>query len=86
MSGRNMTNEHDIEPDPLLSVVIPAYNEADNVARGVLQKTIDFLAAKQFQSELIVVDDGSSDENGHPNPETSSHRQADRQPPRRQGG
>ena len=62
MSGRKMTNDHDAEPEPLLSVVIPAYNEADNVARGVLQRTIDFLAVKQFQSELIVVDDGSSDE------------------------
>ena len=47
---------------PLLSVVIPAYNEAANLHRGNLQKTIDFLALKTYTSELIVVDDGSTDE------------------------
>lgn len=47
---------------PLLSVVIPAYNEADSIRQGVLQEVVDFLASKDYTSELLVVDDGSEDE------------------------
>ncbi len=45
----------------LLSVVIPAYNEEDNVRRGSLQEVADYLSRQEYASELIVVDDGSED-------------------------
>ncbi len=44
-----------------LSVVIPAYNEASAIQHGKLQKVADWLAAQQYSTELIVVDDGSRD-------------------------
>ncbi len=43
-----------------LSVVIPAYNEAAKIAQD-LTVTVAFLEAKPFESEILVVDDGSSD-------------------------
>jgi glycosyltransferase involved in cell wall biosynthesis len=45
-------------PAPVISVVVPTYNRADNIRRcldSVLNQTIS-------PSEIIVVDDGSSDE------------------------
>lgn len=47
---------------PYLSVVIPCYNEAVNLQKGVLHKVVDFLKSKGYAWELIVVDDGSTDE------------------------
>ena len=44
-----------------LSVVIPAYNEARRLGRS-LEKVIDYLESLDDESELIVVDDGSTDE------------------------
>jgi dolichyl-phosphate beta-glucosyltransferase len=46
---------------PYLSVVIPAYNEEVNLKRGVLDSVYDYLKAKDFSWEVIVLDDGSSD-------------------------
>lgn len=46
--------------DPFLSVVIPAYNEAKRLERG-LSTVSSYLESKDFDSELIVVDDGSTD-------------------------
>ena len=46
---------------PLLSVVIPTYNEEENVCRGALQEVIDYLSGREYASELIIVDDGSED-------------------------
>lgn len=45
---------------PHLSVVIPAYNEAQRI-EGSLKKVCAFLAAQPYSSELLVVDDGSAD-------------------------
>lgn len=45
-----------------LSVVIPCYNEAGNLKRGVLKEVCDFLKTKKFSWEVIVSDDGSTDE------------------------
>lgn len=42
-----------------LTIIIPAYNEADNV--GVLVEELSGLLAWQSDLEVIVVDDGSSD-------------------------
>ncbi|MCC7164317.1 MAG: glycosyltransferase family 2 protein [Anaerolineae bacterium] len=45
---------------PLVSVVIPAYNEARRLPQ-TLQRVSDYLAAQNYPSEILVVDDGSSD-------------------------
>lgn len=45
-----------------LSVVIPAYNEERNLKKGVLDEVKDFLEKKQFEYEIIIVDDGSTDQ------------------------
>lgn len=47
--------------DPFLSVVIPAYNEALRIGT-TLEKVRQYLDSRNFACELIVVDDGSSDE------------------------
>ncbi len=45
-----------------LSVVIPAYNEAENFKKGVLEQVDVYLHKQHYQWEVIVVDDGSTDE------------------------
>lgn len=44
-----------------LSVVIPCYNEARNLERGVLDEVDRFLRQQSYRWEVIVVDDGSTD-------------------------
>ena len=46
---------------PALSVVIPAYNEAGRLPR-TLREVLDHLARAGRRAEVIVVDDGSTDE------------------------
>lgn len=46
---------------PLLSVVVPAYNEEENLRGGALQQVVDYLSGQPYASELIIVDDGSED-------------------------
>ena len=45
---------------PLLSVVIPAYNEAPRLGR-TLDQVLAYLDGQQYESEVVVVDDGSKD-------------------------
>ena len=45
-----------------LSVVIPCYNETENLQRGVLDEVNDFLTKQNFSWEVIIADDGSTDE------------------------
>ena len=45
-----------------LSVVLPAYNEASAIQAGKLAVVADWLAQQPYAAELLVVDDGSSDE------------------------
>ena len=45
---------------PLLSVIIPAYNEQTRIADS-LYIIKEYLSQQQYRSEIIVVDDGSSD-------------------------
>ncbi len=45
-----------------LTVVIPCFNEEVNLQKGVLFKINEFLAKKNFSWEVLIVDDGSSDE------------------------
>lgn len=44
-----------------LSVVIPCYNEKENLQRGVLEEVYTYLQTVPFRWELIVSDDGSTD-------------------------
>ncbi|MGI8588233.1 MAG: dolichyl-phosphate beta-glucosyltransferase [Chloroflexia bacterium] len=46
---------------PLVSVVIPAYNEADRLPE-TLAKVQGYLCAQPYAYEILVVDDGSSDD------------------------
>jgi glycosyltransferase involved in cell wall biosynthesis len=48
---------------PGFSLVIPAYNEADRIAL-TLREAIGYLRAESSDSEIIVVDDGSTDATG----------------------
>ncbi|HEV2668767.1 MAG TPA: glycosyltransferase, partial [Blastocatellia bacterium] len=43
-----------------LSIVIPAYNEEDRISR-TLTETFDYLNRQNYSSEVIVVNDGSTD-------------------------
>ena len=45
---------------PVLSIVIPAYNEAGRIAHS-LEAIRNYSQAKDFAIEIIVVDDGSTD-------------------------
>lgn len=51
-----------MDPTPLgVSLVIPCYNEAANIGRGVLDTVGGYTAADERFGEVIVVDDGSTD-------------------------
>ena len=45
-----------------LSVVIPSYNEMGNLQKGVLNKIQKYLDRQEYDYEVIVVDDGSTDD------------------------
>ena len=47
--------------DPRLSVVIPAYNEAESIT-GVVREALGVVAAAEPSVEIVVVDDGSADD------------------------
>jgi dolichyl-phosphate beta-glucosyltransferase len=60
-------------PGPELSVIVPAFNEAQRIGAS-LEKIIRFLDAREAPSEILVIDDGSTDRTaelaasfGHPN-------------------
>ena len=44
-----------------LSVVIPCFNEASNLKRGVLVEVEKYLQKQKYTSEVIISDDGSTD-------------------------
>lgn len=44
-----------------LSVIIPSYNEKENLQRGVLGEVRDYLKKQGFTWEVIVIDDGTPD-------------------------
>jgi dolichyl-phosphate beta-glucosyltransferase len=45
---------------PYLSIIIPAYNEERRIVK-TLSETFDYLDSQKYESEVIVVNDGSSD-------------------------
>lgn len=44
-----------------LSVIIPAYNEEQNLQKDVLNSVFDYLEKIGYSYEVLIVDDGSSD-------------------------
>jgi dolichyl-phosphate beta-glucosyltransferase len=51
----------DADQSPFLSIIIPAYNEALRLP-PTLQKVAEFLRKQPYRSELIIVENGSTDE------------------------
>ncbi len=47
---------------PYLSVVVPCYNEQENLAHGVLEEMHAYLSRQAYAYEVIISDDGSSDD------------------------
>ena len=47
---------------PHLSIILPSYNESKNITRGVLEEVYQFLKDYERSWELILSDDGSSDD------------------------
>lgn len=45
-----------------LSIVIPAYNEERNLEKGVLNEVANYLNGVNYSYEVLVVDDGSTDQ------------------------
>lgn len=45
-----------------LSIIIPAYNEAENFKRGALNEVAEYFKKQTYYWEVIIVDDGSKDE------------------------
>jgi len=48
--------------DPQLSIIVPCYNERENLRRGVLDEMQSYLANLDMTYEVIVSDDGSTDD------------------------
>jgi dolichyl-phosphate beta-glucosyltransferase len=48
-------------PEPRLSLVVPAYNEEQRIETS-LQRLGEFLASQKYDTELVLVDDGSGPE------------------------
>lgn len=46
---------------PKLSIIIPNYNEKENINNGVLQQVVDYLKKVSFTWEVIISDDESID-------------------------
>lgn len=44
-----------------ISIVIPSFNEENNIRTGSLSGMVDYLRTQKYSWEIIVVDDGSSD-------------------------
>lgn len=51
-----------MEIKPFISIIIPCYNEEENLRRGVLLEIKDYLNQKSFSWEVIISDDGSRDQ------------------------
>jgi len=57
-----MSRERGTMADPYVSVVVPCYNEVENLQRGVLQEMHAYLSRQPWSYEVIISDDGSTDD------------------------
>jgi dolichyl-phosphate beta-glucosyltransferase len=49
-----------LSDQPLLTIVVPAYNERQRITASV-ERIMEFMGAQEYAAELLVVDDGSKD-------------------------
>jgi dolichyl-phosphate beta-glucosyltransferase len=49
------------EQGPIVSVIIPCYNEQKNLERGVLDEVYQYMGQQPYRWEVIVANDGSTD-------------------------
>jgi len=47
---------------PTISIIIPCYNEENNLKRGVLNEVADFLKNAKYKYEVIICNDKSTDD------------------------
>jgi dolichyl-phosphate beta-glucosyltransferase len=59
---RRWGNMQPTEIAPYLSVIIPCWNEARNLEHGVLDDVHQHLTGQSYSWEVLVVDDGSTDD------------------------
>lgn len=45
-----------------LSVIVPCYNESENLRRGVLEEIHEYLSEQSYSYEVLISDDGSTDD------------------------
>lgn len=45
-----------------LSVIIPAYNEAENLHSGALDSVFEYFKNQKYPYEVLIIDDGSTDQ------------------------
>ncbi|NLV73671.1 MAG: glycosyltransferase [Chloroflexi bacterium] len=50
------------DTSPYLSVVVPCYNESENLQAGVLEEMNTYLVQQPFTWEVLISDDGSTDD------------------------
>ena len=65
MQPRHYTKRLNSIKPTYISVVVPAYNEQDRISNS-LDTLIEYLSAQSYEWEIIVVDDGSDDNNYFP--------------------
>jgi len=51
-----------MQKNVFLSVIIPSFNEKNNISRGVLEEVVKYLKLQTYSWEIILSDDGSQDE------------------------
>jgi glycosyltransferase involved in cell wall biosynthesis len=47
---------------PMLSIIVPCYNEGENLKRGVIAEMAAYLDTVEFAYEVLISDDGSTDD------------------------
>ncbi len=47
---------------PYLSIIVPAYNEEQNINKGVIEGLVEYLNSQTFTWEILIVNDGSTDQ------------------------
>lgn len=50
-----------MDEKPYLSIIIPAYNEEPNFKKGLIDEVPTYLEKQDYSYEVLIVDDGSSD-------------------------